>query len=372
VKSNQIRFRSRSWAPYPFKPLLTEAKDNPSVHPTMPVSAATHFHMSPAADNDQLIFGPIDLDPQLHWDPSFADIEPDFKSNSYSFSALSNYEFGPPGNVFFDTYSPPIEDLSTWINDSELTAPFTNTDDAFAVPHPLPRSLSPTSSFDDTTTMRPRVRSVISPCEVSLQAPSWATQLWESTSPSSPTSSPLRTLSRPSIRHSPLTTDATVRQQRIPIRRSSLSLSSMHLFHSASAPTTHAESSSSPVMTRSYTTKNSDSVGVVEDRDATVRSSRRKRTPESDTSAVTINPASYAGMNSKKDIPRTFPFSLFFGFISYLLRANNALFFSLHFSAQIVVASTKASALGLAAVFYRLDPKAASFGNSQAQCCPGG
>lgn len=294
----------------------------------MPVSAATHFHMSPTADNDQLIFG-IDLDPQLQWDPSFADIEPDFKSNSYTFSALSNYEFGPPGNVFYDTYSPPIEDLSTWINDSEFipSPSFSPTDDAFAVPHLLPRSLSPTSSFDDTTIMRPRVRSVISPCEVSLQAPSWATQLWESTSPTSPTSptsSALRTLSRPSIRHSPLTTDATVRQQRIPIRRSSLSLSSMHLFHPSSAPTTHAESSSSPVMTRSYTTKNSDSVGVVaEDRDATVRSSRRKRTPESESSsAVTVNPAGYAGMNSKKDIPRTFPFPFF-----YLLWANNATLF---------------------------------------------
>ncbi len=83
-------------------------------------------------------------------------------------------------------------------------------------------------------------------------------------------------------------------------------------------------------MTRSYATNNSgrsDSVGVVgEDRDATVRSSnRRKRTPESDSSSVTINPAVYAGMNSKKDIPRTFPFSG--GFILYLLRANNALFF---------------------------------------------
>ena len=277
----------------------------------MPVSAATQFYMSPTADNDQLIFG-IDLDPQLQWDPSFADIEPDFKPNSYTFSPLPNYEFAPPGNVFFDAYSPPMEDLSTWINDSEFipSPSFSPTDDAFAVPHPLPRSLSPTSSFDDTITMRPRVRSVISPCEVSLQAPSWATQLWESTSPTSPTSSALRTLSRPSIRHSPLTTDATVRQQRIPMRRSSLSLSSMHLFHSSSAPTTHAESSSSPVMTRNYTTKNNDSVGVVtEDRDATVRSSRRKRTPESESSsAVTVNPAGYAGMNSKKDIPRMFPF----------------------------------------------------------------
>lgn len=297
------------------------------IGPTMPVTAASPFIL-PNADSDQLLFGPLDLDDgqqfsQLNREPSFADIEPDFKTNPYSFSALPTYEFGLPStNVFFDTggvYSPPesapMEDLSTWINDSELS--FSPTDSAFsptfAALHPLPRSVSPaSSSFDVTRTMKPRVRSIISPCEMALQSPSWATQLWDSNPlTDSPTTCPSAlpspsSLTRPSIGLSPLATDATVRQQRIPIRRSSVSLSSLHLFHSSSAPTTHAESSStaaSPLMTRSYVNGRTDSV---EDRDATVRSSsRRKRTPECDSNnSSSAGTSAFGGINSKKDITR--------------------------------------------------------------------
>jgi hypothetical protein len=169
--------------------------------------------------------------------------------------------------------------------------------------HPLPRSVSPAPSFDDTRTLRPRVRSAVSPAEISLQTPSWVGQLWESTSPTTPTSSSsslqsaLRSpssLTRPSPRHSPLSTDATVRLNRIPIRRSSLS--SMQLFQSASAPTTHAESSIS-MMARNFSSR-ADSVGVgADDRDATLRPSRRKRSPDTDT----ISPSLTISSTPKED-----------------------------------------------------------------------
>ena len=277
----------------------------------MPVSAT---NLLVANDNDQLIFG-IDLDDRhtfpLPWD-NYTDIEPDIKQPPLT------YDFGPPHQSLFL----PLDDLASWINDPADVPPspasppsFTPYQDfsppeqsfsptSFAALHPLPRSVSPSSSFDDTRTMRPRVRSVVSPAEISLQTPSWVGQLWESTSPTTPISSnslssALRSpssLTRPSIRHSPLTTDATVRQNRVPIRRSSLS--SVQLFQSSSAPTTHTESSVS-MMARNFSSR-ADSVGLGgDDRDATLRPSRTKRSPEFDTVSPSLT---VTGSTVKEDL----------------------------------------------------------------------
>ena len=282
---------------------------------TMPVSTANPLV---APDSDHLIFG-IDLDDphpfHLPWD-HYSDIEPDIKHPPLT------YDFGPPQQSLFLPPDNNLDEIASWINEpadvppspvsppsfspfpdfSPPDHPFSPT--AFAALHPLPRSVSPTSSFEDTRTMRPRVRSVVSPVEISLQTPSWVGQLWESTSPTTPSSSSslssaLRSpssLTRPSLRHSPLTTtDATVRQNRIPIRRPSFS--AMHLFHSASAPATHAESSIL-MMARNFSSR-ADSVGGSDDHDATLRP-RRKRTPETDT----ICPSLTISSATTKEDPR--------------------------------------------------------------------
>jgi len=277
-----------------FRLLKPSAFVRPSLsRPTMPV----HSLVVPVVpDNDQLIFGPIDLDDPpsfpMPWD-AYPDnhIEPDIKPAPY----LLSYEFGPPSAFFNDQgqmYNPnELDELNTWIHD----------------PSDVPQSplsyheFSPTS-YEDNHTMRPRVRSVVSPAELSLQTPSWASQLWDNPTANSSTSPPMSSvlkspssLIRPSIRHSPLTTtDLTIRQHRIPARRSSLS--SVQIFHSSSAP-----ADPSPVaMSRSYTSRaNSVSLGG-EDRDATVRNTRRKRSPETDPAS----PSGGGSTPSKKEDPR--------------------------------------------------------------------
>ena len=239
----------------------------PFQRPTMPVSAF-----------DDLLFDLDDLhtqhQPQFHWDPYPQD---DVKPVYYDYQQQ------------YEIYSPQDDvDLATWINDPELAPsspiPIPSPSDSvssyypesfadptafsptsFAALHPLPRSISPPSTFEDPrAAMRPRVHSVVSPREMSLQTPSWASQLWDA--PSALRTQP--SILRPSIRHSPLTDATTIRQQRIPIRRASLS--SGQLFLSSSAPS-HTD-------IRNYSTRRADSVSVSDDRDATVR--RKKRSPD--------------------------------------------------------------------------------------------
>lgn len=240
---------------------------------------AKRHTMDSYCSNDSMIF---DMDDSLHWNS--------YDQKPYSFSAL-NY------------YDSPLDDLSTWINDPDLspsspipipsptdtnfsTSPssyvaFTDPNfspAAFAALHPLPRSISPPSSFEDNLMARPRVHSVVSPRDMT---PSWATQLWDAPSAQ-------RTISRPSVRHSPLTTTSDLATIRM--RRSSLS--SGPLFQSSSAPT--LTETLVPAMTRGYT-RRADS--VTDDRDATVR--RKKRSPEDDTP---IPSTSKAASDSRKPI----------------------------------------------------------------------
>ena len=264
-------------------------------------------------DSDQLIFGPLDLEDvhNIQWDPfpeiDTADVKPPY--NYSSFSNMSHYEFGPsPTNNYYDSgtlYSPAEEhnstslDLGVWINDplysspspipipspSDTTSSFIGYQDhtrfspdptafsptSFAALHPLPRSISP-PSFDEVYSLRPRVNSVMSPRDMSLHTPTWASQLWDAPSAHRTQTS----LAHPSVRHSPLT-DNTLRQ-RIPVRRPSLS--SGQLFQSSSAPS-YTESAQS----RTYS-RRTDSVSVSDERDATVK--RKKRTPEEETPTTAI------------------------------------------------------------------------------------
>ena len=295
-------------------------------------------------DSDQLIFGPIDLEdvhntsPSFQWD-SFPEIDTDVKppyNNYSSFSTMSHYEFGPASpNSYYDStmlYSPIDEhnstslDLGGWINDPDLavhspsspipipsptdtnasTSSFIGYHDhtqfspdqtafsptTFAALHPLPRSISPPSS-DDPYSTRPRVHSAISPRDMSLHTPTWASQLWDAPSAHRTQTS----LARPSVRHSPLT-DTTLRQ-RIPVHRPSLSPA--QLFQSSSAPS--FTQSRTPASSRAYS-RRVDSVSVSDDRDATVK--RKKRTPEAETptTATKVN-------DSRKKLLKLFIIMLF-------------------------------------------------------------
>jgi hypothetical protein len=341
--------------------------------PVMHDKDASHFiGFDPytAQDSDQLIFGPLDLEDvhSIQWDP-FSEIDADVKPpyNYSSFSTMSHYEFGPsPANGYYDSgslYSPVEEhnpaslDFNGWINDPDLgahspsspinipsptdttwvnghtqfspdSAAFSPT--SYAALHPLPRSISP--SLDETYSIRPRVQSVMSPRDMSLHSPAWASQLWDAPSAHRTQTS----LARPSVRHSPLT-DTTLRQ-RIPVRRPSLS---SQIFQSSSAPS--FRESQTPASSRSYSSR-ADSVGITDDRDGTVK--RKKRTPEDETStsATKVN-------DSRKSQVNFYP-----------LLAN-------HFaiSTQVCLTTTKTGPVGLAALLYRLDPKAASFGDAQVE-----
>ncbi|KAJ7129357.1 hypothetical protein C8R44DRAFT_614681 [Mycena epipterygia] len=131
---------------------------------------------------------------------------------------------------------------------------------AFAAALPLPRSSSPSSSFEDHHYAVPRQQiESVSPHET--QTPAWATQLWEAPrhlrTPSSP---------RSSARHSPLSG--------MPARRNSVS--SAQLFPSTSAP------SIAPLghnTIRSYS-RRAESFSTSDDRDATVRRKKRISGPD--------------------------------------------------------------------------------------------
>ena len=271
-----------------------------------------HPHIVPH-DGDQMIFDMDDtLNPAaapLHWDPyTVHDID---SKSAFSFDTIqpmSAYEYGPPevsptGSYYDNTgmYNPdPVKEsprldnvFSSWINESELSAPspsspisipspldpqlssassFSAFSDQSAFPHdnvfspsalaalhPLPSSVSPPSSYEDHHPLRQRLNS--------LSKPTWASNLWDHGAPNS-----LRTPSvmRPSVRHSPLS-DGTIRQ-RVPVRRDSHP--SAQPFLSTSAPS--LVEARAPSMSRTIS-RRSESVSISDDRDATVR--RKKRSP---------------------------------------------------------------------------------------------
>ncbi|TFK68188.1 hypothetical protein BDN72DRAFT_769649 [Pluteus cervinus] len=276
------------------------------------------------SDSDQLIFGPIDMEDATYhptepvsvssvsypWDP-FTEVEQESKPALYNFASSPTllsppYTYSlphssPSDNGFYDPSSLHEQEepkdshsyehsayLSSWVNDPEaafipsspIPIPSNATQSSgfvpyndhfsngafsptgFAALHPLPRSMSPNSAYEEHSQI-----SSISPQDMSLPTPAWATQLWDG-----PSSLRASSSVRPSVRHCPLS-DNTVRPSRIPARRGSIT--SSQLFTSASAPSM-SEPRSAAAMTRSYS-RRSESV-TNEDRDATIR--KKKRTPE--------------------------------------------------------------------------------------------
>ncbi|KAF5322788.1 hypothetical protein D9619_000607 [Psilocybe cf. subviscida] len=312
---------------------------------------------------DHLIFGPIDLDDQPvlstpFWQDSFNDVKPAFSYPYEYYDAPQQQQADDLATWIHDPDDPasPIATSDVSAASSYAGAsfgPFATHDPAafsptsFAALHPLPRSMSPPSAMSppsisaasSTSTAsssasvpivgfdnRQRVNShsmSISPRDMSaLQPPAWASQLWDSPESNNLTIDTQllpqshqqqrsllhhqhhHSLSRPSIRHSPMTSlltsamsndshngsgisgsATTIRQRRV-----SAGHIAPALFHSSSAP------SGLSIMKgfggRDLTDK---------DRDATIRMTRRsmqgssgssKRSPESseDTPMSAISP----------------------------------------------------------------------------------
>lgn len=132
---------------------------------------------------------------------------------------------------------------------------------SFAALHPLPASVSPSSSFDDSCfdTSRQRVDSISSIDTSSLVVtPDWASQLWDSSQQQPASALSPRSISRPS----PLSA-----------RRGSIG----HIFQSSSAPSFSPLSGPGPI--RSYSHLNR-AESTSEDRDATVRRKRKTSVPD--------------------------------------------------------------------------------------------
>lgn len=326
---------------------------------------------------DQMIFGPIDLgdeSPYHHhdqhlssysWDP-YADVDQDVKPSHFSFASTSPALLSPSYSASLQHSSPPDsyydpssvhdqDDMSTevgqsyinWINDPDGTSAYNSSSpipipssapaaasptymafsDAshyhsnafsptgFAALHPLPRSLSPSSAYDEH-----QIHS-ISPQDMSLATPHWASQAWD-------VSSSLRSPStiRASVRHSPLT-DSTIRASRMPARRGPIS---SHLFHSSSAP------SMSPTLTRALSNRRVPPMSnnsMLEDHDATIR--RKKRGSPVDEGSPIPEKGDKA---DKKDDIRKFPLSIS---IPSLIRASSNSWLLLHLALKSVLRPPK-------------------------------
>lgn len=158
----------------------------------------------------------------------------------------------------------PFLEQSAFPHDMDARSPA-----GFAAMHPLPCSVSPSvSSFDAPQHFtRQRVDSFdsasVSPQDTSMQAPSWASHLWEGHT----NTSSLRSASSPrhSVRHSPLNDSS--HRSRMPSRYEPVAPTSL-LLASTSAPSTH-----SSTLTRAYS-RRADSVSTGDEQDGTVRRKR--------------------------------------------------------------------------------------------------
>ena len=281
----------------------------------------SHFD-SPISDCDQMIFGPLEFDEGTHykplstfpWDPYAEFDSPPFITSNFSGPSPSglvpfdhvNVPPPPPTNIFHDpgpissstetqpTWLHDHDDndfyLSHWLNEPDLSlvqvssslpttsrsythelqrpsscVPFPqqssqDSSPVFAALNALPRSTSPTTSFDDYMAPQSQPLDSVSPQDTSLQPPAWASHLWE-------TSSYLATPTSPQLHSSPL--PANPRRRRTSMRRDSLP---GQTFQPSSAP---SALHNRPVnLARSYS-RRAESASVSDDRDATIRRKRR-------------------------------------------------------------------------------------------------
>ncbi|KAG9218823.1 hypothetical protein CCMSSC00406_0001063 [Pleurotus cornucopiae] len=273
---------------------------------------------------EEHLYDPVPPQSFSSWDP-YTDMEHDIKP-SFGFSSpqttFPSYDYGfspasptsplSPGGSFFEShaglYSPGAMKknaaldantyLSNWINDPDMisssspSSPITipsgsmSTHPSFAsyldqrafspisptsyaANLPLPASVDSSPSFEEAVPYHRQTVEAVSPMDMSLQPPRWASQLWDNSGTLRTHSSP----TRPSVRHSPLSDLA--QRQRIPIQREAISTG--QIFQSASAPSpTHLRA---PSMTRSYS-RRAESTSVSDDRDATIRRKKRVSIPD--------------------------------------------------------------------------------------------
>ncbi|KAF9077026.1 hypothetical protein BDP27DRAFT_1209653 [Rhodocollybia butyracea] len=238
--------------------------------------------------DDQMLFEMDDASSAFPWDTDI-DIKPVYDLAYYPSPTDYSYESPSLDNSIFTNWinepesisiPSPIAPIPISPNDSQ---PFFSFGDPshfpqdqglspseFAALHPLP--VSPSSSYEDKHVFpRQRVASMTSISPADLQTPEWVNGFFD-TSPT-PSSVSIRTpaSSRSSVRHSPMSSDATQRI-RVPPRRGSIT--SAHLFQSASAPS-HSHLQVQARSASSMASRRAESVSLTDDRDATVRRRRK-------------------------------------------------------------------------------------------------
>ena len=276
-------------------------------HPRSPFTDYPHDSFppeSPVFDQEQLIFGPIEIDDahrhdaalSFPWDangalPSSPATAPSATASPASSASLLDFGTSPPSSDFSFTpgsfpglteANPAFVDYSNWLVDdlslaSSAPVPISATQDAqpqtvlstygntsslafpkmgpfspsleFAALHPLPHSV------DDTP-----VASVSPP---QLSQPSWAAQLWTRSGHTGPNTSPL-----PHLLHPPDESDNFATQRPLRPRRNSLSAHA--IFQSSSAP---SGLNHTPPLARGYTRRAGSASD--DDPDGTVRRKRK-------------------------------------------------------------------------------------------------
>ncbi|OBZ76556.1 hypothetical protein A0H81_03853 [Grifola frondosa] len=283
------------------------------------------MHFDPAiSDSDQMIFGPLEFDDPLQFEPKSPFLWEPF--NEYNISNMSTIPFpaspestssqidstSAMGTRRFDStfsncsaYNPPSTPdygdafYSNWLNDPDLPS-LSST----SVPIPIPptHAQSPLSSFvpysansvfPDVTLFSPNTalaalqplplsppddtimteqlladahahaHGSMSPPAYKLEPPAWASQLWDA--------SPNMASAGLPVPIAPLSEDPFATQrQRVPVRRGLTPVT--QLFQSSSAPS--ASHARTPPLVRSYT-RRAESISEHDDRDATIRKKRR-------------------------------------------------------------------------------------------------
>lgn len=250
------------------------------MHDSMDMDIKPVFDMSSRYGFDQQAASDNYFDSSGFYSPDGINESPSFNNDLYLSNWVHDMDMPPPSSPIPIPTSSSSQSphFATPAERSQFSTDKIYSPANFAALHPLPSSASP-SSFDggQCAFERPRVDS-ISPSEMSINTPNWATQLWDPApkhARASSSRSPVR-------RHSPLSST-----QRLRIPRHD-TVSPVGVFQSSSAPA----QTPAPHMARSYSSKADSGIGG-SDRDATIRRKRKTSDP--------------AGVESKETDTRTWP-----------------------------------------------------------------
>ncbi|KAL0580064.1 hypothetical protein V5O48_001923 [Marasmius crinis-equi] len=275
--------------------------------------------------DDQMLFGPLDMDEPapMVWDNFDQEMKPSTFTfpGTYDYSPSYQLESSPmESSGLFSATEESSSLFKNWIHEPEslpIPSPvgpipiasspthdshgspsffafgetshfpqdFGLSPSEFAALHPLPNSTS--SSYDEggiPIYERQRTDSIssmtsVSPTEMSIQTPEWVSGLFDTPASSVSARSPPSASRSPMRRHSPLSPDHT---QRVRIPNSRPSITSVHSFQSASAPS-HLQTRSASSMA----SRRAESVSLHDDRDATVRRRRKLSIPSATEDSTT-------------------------------------------------------------------------------------